>query len=347
MVSTAEIINSSCLVYVDQDKSGIYRKGSAGHFYYVDIAGQRITNEADLNRIKALVLPPAWKEVWISPSRNGYLQATGIDSLGRKQYRYHPEWVSRRSEKKYFNLLEFGKALPAARKKIVIDLKRRVFDERKVLALCVALLQQTLIRMGNESYKRKHGSYGLTTLKDRHLKEKDDKTFLCFTGKKGVRQEVELSDKTLIRLVKRCKNIPGQELFQFYTRDGRHSAIDSGMLNAYIREITGGDFTAKDFRTWGGTLEMFCQLTCFSMQYPEVSKKKIMVEALDQVALKLGNTRAVCKKSYVDPRLLQAFEKGTLQPYLHKAGCKQRVMTKGMYPEEKILLQFLCHFPTS
>ena len=332
MVPTSEIIDSSNLVFVHPTMPGIYRKGSPENFYYVDKHGDRIKNEADLGRIKKLVLPPAWKDVWISPKKNGYLQATGIDVIGRKQYRYHADWTSRRSDQKYFRLLEFGKALPNARRQIAKDLRRANFDERKVLAICSEVMQKTLIRIGNESYKKAYGSYGLSTLKDQHFKQNGTKTILSFIGKKGVKQEVELNNKQLIKLVKQCKDIPGQELFQFYIQGSAHKAIDSGMINNYIREITNCDFTAKDFRTWGGTLEALRQLACFTKEYPEMSKKKVIVEVLDAVAYKLGNTRAVCKSSYVYPALIEAFENDKLTKYLKKINTGN---------DEKVLLQFL------
>ncbi|SFG74105.1 DNA topoisomerase IB [Pedobacter insulae] len=342
MVPTSEIIASSSLVFVHPQMPGIYRKGKPGSFYYVDKTGARISAEADLERIKKLVLPPAWREVWISSKKNGYLQATGIDVAGRKQYRYHPEWTSRRSDQKYFRLLEFGKVLPTARKRIARDLRRKNLDERKVLAICTDVMQKTLIRIGNESYKKNYGSYGLSTLKDQHFKEHNSKAMLSFVGKKGVKQEIELNHKNLIQLIKRCKDIPGQELFQFYTENGKaHRPVDSGMINNYIREITNCDFTAKDFRTWGGTLEALRQLACYTEQYPEMSRKKIIVEVLDEVARKLGNTRAVCKSSYVYPILLERFEKGELGKYLKKINTRESKSAAAIENDEKVLMKFL------
>ncbi|MBC7615337.1 MAG: DNA topoisomerase IB [Pedobacter sp.] len=341
MVPTSEIIDSSNLVFVHHTMPGIYRKGKIGNFYYVDKNGERIKNELDLKRIEKLVLPPAWKEVWISPKKNGYLQATGADAAGRKQYRYHTEWTSRKSDHKYFRLLEFGKALPNARKQIARDLKRKQLDERKVLAICSEVMQKTLIRIGNESYKKAYGTYGLSTLKDQHFNQNGDIAMLSFVGKKGVKQDVKLNDKNLIKLVKQCKDIPGQELFQFYTQENSHKAIDSGMFNNYIKEVTNCDFTAKDFRTWGGTLEALRQLACFSAEYPEMPKKKVIIEVLDAVARKLGNTRAVCKSSYVYPGLLQAYENDGLTKILKKVNIKNINSALGMENNEKVMLKFL------
>lgn len=341
MVQTLEEIKASKLTYASDSQPGIYRKGKPGHFYYVDKDGKRISDDEQLGRIKALVIPPAWTNVWIAVRKSAYLQVTGLDAAGRKQYRYHPDWTSRRSDSKYFRLLEFGKVLPQVRKSIARDLRRKAFDEQKVLAICMQVMLKTLIRVGNESYKQLYGSYGLTTLRDRHVKINGNHLRLKFTGKKGVQQDVDLNDKTLARLVKQCRDIPGQDLFQYYTADGIHKPIDSGKINCYIREITGSDFTAKDFRTWGGTLEALRQLAkCYTAE-PERPKKKVIVEVLDCVAGKLGNTRAVCKSSYVYPVLLEAFENEQLGKYLKKINTSPSTSATAMENDEKVLMTFL------
>ncbi|WP_276089081.1 DNA topoisomerase IB [Pedobacter sp. JY14-1] len=348
MPESIEAIESAGLTYANDSQPGISRKGSPGKFFYIDHEGNRIKDEKQLARIKRLVIPPAWTNVWIARKSNAYLQVTGYDGAGRKQYRYHPEWTSRRSDSKYFRLLEFGKALPAARRHIARDLRRKAFDERKVLAICMQVMLKTLIRVGNESYKQLYGSYGLTTLRDKHVKIDGSQLLISFTGKKGVKQNVRLNDRTLVRLVKQSRDIPGQELFQYYTQGGQHRAIDSGKVNAYIREITGCDFTAKDFRTWGGTLEALRQLarccsedTAAMTRASERSKKKIIVEVLDCVASKLGNTRAVCKSSYVYPVLLEAFENDQLSRYLKKISGSRGESQADLENDEKVLMQFL------
>lgn len=342
MFQTLEEIKESGLVYVTDSKPGIYRKGKPGKFHYEDKNGKVVKEEHHLERIRALVLPPAWTSVWISPTKNGYLQATGIDAAGRKQYRYHASWTSRRSDQKYFRLLEFGKALPLARKRIAKDLRRKEFDEQKVLAICLEFMQKTLIRIGNESYKQLYGSYGLSTLRNKHVKIEGNQLKLSFVGKKGVQQELNLNDKTLSKLVKRCMEIPGQDLFQYYTTDHERRSIDSGKINNYIKEITGDDFSAKDFRTWGGTLEAMRQLAiCCSNVEEQQPKKKVIVQVLDCVASKLGNTRAVCKSSYVYPLLLEAFENDTLGKYLKKINVNRAHTRLGMENDEKVLMQFL------
>jgi DNA topoisomerase-1 len=342
MIYTPEEIKESGLVYVTDSMPGIYRKGTSGNFNYQNQDGEKIKDEEQLARIKSLVLPPAWTNVWIAAKKNAYLQATGLDAAGRKQYKYHPKWTSRRSDHKYFRLLEFGKALPSARKRIAKDLRRPVYDEQKVLAICVQVMQKTLIRVGNESYAQLYGSYGLSTLRNKHAKVNGNTLRLKFVGKKGVKQEVALNDKNLAKMVKRCMEIPGQDLFQYYTEGGEHRAVDSGKINNYIREITGSDFTAKDFRTWGGTLEALRQLAICSLNVEEErTKKKIIVEVLDCVAGKLGNTRAVCKSSYVYPLLLEAFEDDKLAKYLKKMHTGNAETMAAMENDEKVLMQFL------
>lgn len=341
MTGTLEEIKESGLVYLRDSQPGIYRKGKPGKFYYVDSGGSRILDAVKLDRIKALVLPPAWTNVWIAPKKNAHLQATGIDVAGRKQYKYHTDWTSRRSDSKYFRLLEFGKVLPLARKRIARDLRRKELDEQKVLAICLQVMQKTLIRVGNEAYKQLYGSYGLSTLKDKHVKINGHVMKLSFVGKKGVKQEMLLNDKTLSRLVRKCRDIPGQDLFQYYTNGNEHRQIDSGRINNYIKEVTGSDFTAKDFRTWGGTLEALRQLAICSTAIDEKPKKKIIVEVLDCVAAKLGNTRAVCKSSYVYPLLLQAFEDNQLGKYLNMIHMEQPNSIKALENDEKVLMKFL------
>lgn len=341
MVPASEIIDSSSLVFVNPTEPGIYRKGKPGKFYFEDHKGNRINNETDLERIKKLVLPPAWTDVWISAKKKGYLQAVGIDAAGRKQYKYHQEWVERKSSHKYFRLLEFGKVLPKARKQIKKDLSRKKFDERKVLAICLQVMQHTLIRIGSENYRKLYGSYGLSTLKDQHFKQNGDQFTLSFVGKKGVKQDVKLTDKSLAKLIQKSKDIPGQELFQYYINEKEHRSIDSGMINNYIKTITGSDFTAKDFRTWGGTLEALRQLAKCATANPEMSKKKVIVEVLDCVANKLGNTRAVCKSSYVYPLLLENFENEGLTKYLKKINTVKPSSLTAIENDEKVLLSFL------
>lgn len=343
VLETEELLVETGLVYITDSAAGITRIKETTGFTYIDAKGDQITQIKVLERIKKLAIPPAWENVWIAAKANAHLQATGIDQAGRKQYRYHQEWCRSRNENKYFNLLEFGTKLPQFRKNIKKDLRRRTLDERKVLAISVNMMQKTLIRVGNESYKQLYGSYGLTTLRDKHVKIDGNTLRLTFRGKKGIFHEISLNDRNLARLVKKCRDIPGQELFQYYTPDGEKRSIDSGKINRYIKEITDCDFTAKDFRTWAGTLEALRQL---KGEYPDnlTKRKKRVNEALDHVAGMLGNTRAICKKSYVFPILLEAYESGDLLPYLKKLNNEPKIATdKGLTHDEKVLLSFLKH----
>ena len=342
MASEQETLDETGLVYASDSHSGISRKRSGKSFIYTDKKGHNITDDKTLDRISKLVLPPAWTNVWISDKKNAHLQATGIDAAGRKQYKYHNDWANHRNETKYFRLLEFGNKLPDFRKNIRKDLRRKELDERKVLAISVNMMQKTLIRVGNESYKQLYGSYGLTTLMDKHVKINGNSLKLSFKGKKGVMHEIDISDKGLARLVKKCRDIPGQELFQYYTSDGDRKSIDSGKVNSYIREISCCDFTAKDFRTWAGTMHAVKYLAEF--EYPDsvASRKKMIITAIDKVAAKLGNTRAICKKSYVFPAILDEYESGSLVPYSKRIS-KSSDFTgeKGLNHDEKVLLSFL------
>lgn len=342
MTSEQETLEETGLVYASDSNAGISRKKSGENYIYTDKKGNKISDEKTLDRIKKLVLPPAWTNVWIAEKKNAHLQATGVDAAGRKQYKYHNDWARHRNETKYFRLLEFGNKLPEFRRNIVKDMRRKELDERKVLAISVNMMQKTLIRIGNESYKQLYGSYGLTTLRDKHVKINGNNLKLSFKGKKGVLHEINLFDKGLAKLVKKCRDIPGQELFQYYTPDGERKSIDSGKVNNYIREISCCDFTAKDFRTWAGTMHTMKYLAEFEYPNNTTLKKKNIVTAIDQVAAKLGNTRAICKKSYVFPALLEEYESGSLLPYLKKLSKSSDIAgEKGLNHDEKTLLSFL------
>lgn len=342
MTSGEETLEETGLVYSSDSEPGISRRRSGKEFIYTDSQGKQVADLATLERIRKLVLPPAWTNVWISAKGNTHLQATGTDVAGRKQYCYHNDWVRHRNETKYFRLLEFGSKLPEFRKNILKDIRRRELDERKVLAISVNLMQKTLIRIGNESYKQLYGSFGLTTLRDKHVKINGNTIRLAFKGKKGVYQDISLSDKNLARLVKKCRDIPGQELFQYYTSGGERRSIDSGKVNNYIREVSCCDFTAKDFRTWAGTMQTMKYLADYEYPETEAQRKKVIVSVLDQVAARLGNTRAICKKSYVFPALLEQYENGSLKPWLKKLSRSPGLSSgQGLNHDEKVLLSFL------
>jgi DNA topoisomerase I len=310
-VKTAEAIN---LVYVTDEKPGIERKkkGDEFRFYY---QGEEIKDEEVIKRIRSLVLPPAWENVWICKMDNGHLQATGVDVKKRKQYKYHPGWNTLRNQTKFFRLLDFGKALPAIRLRLEQDLSKTGLSQEKVLAAVVMLMERTNIRIGNSVYEKLYGSFGLTTLKDKHVEITGTKMKFAFKGKKGVAHDISLKNKKLASIVAKCKDIPGKELFQYYDEAGKAQAIDSGMVNEYIKNISGADFTAKDFRTWAGTINAFLAFKEIGFAETVTAVKKNIVEALDKVAAQLGNTRTVCKKYYVHPAIISMYESKSLEKY--------------------------------
>ena len=308
----AEAVN---LVYVNDKQMGINRSRKGTGFVYT-CAGKQIKDKEVLLRIKGLVIPPAWEQVWISNLPNGHIQATGLDINGRKQYRYHPLWSALRSETKFFHLHDFGKMLPGIRKCIKAHLSLPGLPLQKVLATIVSLMEHTGVRIGNDVYEKLYGSYGLTTLKDQHIKINGNEMKFSFTGKKGVSQNFTLKNKKLARIVQQCRDIPGRELFQYYDEDGMKKAIDSGMVNNYIKTCCGQNFTAKDFRTWVGTLCAFETFIQFGCCEDVTETKKKIIETLDIVAKRLGNTRTVCKKYYIHPVIIDHYSNNTLNKYI-------------------------------
>ncbi|HEX8316403.1 MAG TPA: DNA topoisomerase IB [Flavisolibacter sp.] len=329
------------LVYVSDKDPGIIRqkKGSGFSYTYKD---ETVTDEKILERIKKLAIPPAWTKVWICKKETGHIQATGFDVKGRKQYRYHPQWNLMRNETKFHRLFEFGKVLPSIRLKVEEDLGKKELSEEKVLATVVSLMERTFIRIGNDDYEKLYGSYGLTTLKDNHVKVVGSTVQFSFKGKKGIYHNITLKNPKLARLVKQCRDIPGKELFQYFDRDGNRRSIDSGMVNLYIKEASGGDFTAKDFRTWAGTLHI---LQCFcSQENPETDTdcKRNILSALDEVSEKLGNTRTVCKKYYVHPGIIRLYEDRSLARYIKQLDdIEKNDHLTGLTSEERVLMKIL------
>jgi DNA topoisomerase-1 len=299
------------LRYVAEGRTaGIRRIGTLNRFRYVDARGRSVTDRAVLQRIRALVIPPAWRDVWICADPRGHLQATGRDARGRKQYRYHPLWREVRDEVKYGRLLAFAKALPRIRSRTKADLARRGLPREKVLAAVVQLLEKTLIRVGNEEYARQNRSFGLTTLRDQHAKVNGSSVRFEFRGKSGVQHAVDLNDRRLARIVKACRDLPGYELFQYVDEHGTRQVIDSCDVNEYVREISGEDFTAKDFRTWAGTVLAARQLAEAAKFSSNAEAKRNIVRAVEAVAQRLGNTRSVCRKSYIHPAIFDAYLRG-------------------------------------
>ena len=295
----------------DRALPGIRRIGTRSRVRYVDSSGQTVTNPETLQRIKSLVIPPAWTDVWICPDPAGHLQATGRDARGRKQYRYHPQWRAVRDEVKYGRLLAFAESLPRFRARTATDLRRAGLPRQKVLAAVVRLLERTLIRVGNEEYMRQNHSFGLTTMRSRHARVHGADVHFEFRGKSGISHAVDLHDARLAPIVKACRELPGHELFQYVDASGNRQSVGSADVNAYLREITGQPFTSKDFRTWGGTVLAACELAHVARPQTEQGTKQRIVDAIKVVSGKLGNTVAVCRKCYIHPAVLEAFTSGS------------------------------------
>ncbi|MGN6194557.1 MAG: DNA topoisomerase IB [Ginsengibacter sp.] len=329
------------LVYVTDKEPGIERRKKGDQFEYY-FNNELIKDDEELLRIKHLVIPPAWEKVWICKKENGHLQATGYDTKNRKQYRYHPQWNSLRNHTKYYRLHDFGKALPEIRLQLEKDLNDKQLSERKVLAAVVSLMERTNIRIGNAFYEKEYGSFGLTTLKDRHVTFNGNSVTFAFKGKKGVDHKIKLKSKKLAAIIKKCRDVPGKELFQYYDEEGNHHSIDSGLVNSYIREISHADFTAKDFRTWSGTVHAFLALKAIGCCETITEAKRKIVEALDIVSEHLGNTRTVCKKYYVHPLILSLYESRKLEKYIEELDKIEKDDNKAsLSPEEKMVMKIL------
>jgi len=336
-----EAAKAASLVYVNDKAKGITRQKKGDGFVYI-WDEKPLKEEKELERIKKLAIPPAWTNVWICPKKNGHIQATGYDLRNRKQYRYHELWNTLRNETKFHHLYEFGKLLPSLRLKLEEDFSKKELCQEKVLATVVSLMERTYIRVGNNDYEKLYGSYGLTTLKDKHVKVEGDQLRFSFTGKKGISHDIGLKSRKLAKAVKACRDIPGKELFQYYAEDGSRKPIDSGMVNAYIKEATGGDFTAKDFRTWAGTLNILRSFKAIGEAESEGDIKKNILAALDEVSEKLGNTRTVCKKYYVHPGIIRLYEEKSLSKYLKELDAIEKPDDlAGLTSEEKVLMKIL------
>ncbi len=338
-VKTAKAVQ---LIYTsDSEFEGIERRKYGKKFhYYKD--GERIKDSEEISRINKLVIPPAWENVWICALENGHLQATGIDAKQRKQYRYHPLWNALRNHTKFYRMLQFGMALPKIRLALEQDLSLKTLEKRKVLAVVVSLMERTNIRIGNNIYEKLYGSFGLTTLKDKHVDISGQKIKFSFKGKKGVFHDIDLKNRKLAKAVQNCKDIPGKELFQYYDEDGKRHSIESGMVNDYIKEISGEDFTAKDFRTWSGTVNALIAFKEIGMAESDKDYKSKVKEALENVASQLGNTATVCKKYYVHPLVINLYENNSIKKYLDELDEIEVDDGKsGLTKEEKIVMKML------
>ena len=329
------------LRYVSDSTPGYTRKKSGKGWSYYDPEGKLVKDKELVNHFNRLVIPPAYTNVWISPHQNGHLQFTGTDAAGRKQYRYHAQWSRIRNQSKYHRMQLFAAHLPAIRQQVDKDLSRHNLDHEKVVALVVRLMELTSIRVGNESYKKLYGSFGLTTLMNKHVKIEGATINFEFKGKKGVFHKVALHSRKLARLIKQCREIPGKELFQYYNEAGEHCTIGSGDVNHYLKEITGEDFTAKDFRTWAGSVSALYAFKEAGEFNTITECRKKIVSVLDEVALNLGNTRTVCKKYYVHPTVIKSYEDGTIFKYIAKLEEDKDVNGSELNMAERALLDLL------
>ena len=345
VVDPALVAQAAGLRYVSDMSPGIKRKRAGKYFSYIGLDGKPIHDAAELKRIRALAIPPAWTNVWICPKPNGHIQATGRDAKGRKQYRYHPRWRAVRDETKYHRMIAFGEALPAIRARVTQDLARPgKLSREKVLAAVILLLDATSIRVGNEEYARENRSYGLTTLRNRHVAISGSSIRFHFRGKSGKEHRVTIRNKRLARVVKDCQELPGHELFQYVDADQQPSTIESADVNAYLRQITGQDFTAKDFRTWTGTVAAAVALEQLGKPETETQAKKNINLAIETTANHLGNTKAVCRKCYVHPGIIDAYLEGTLLDTFQHYEVTEHALEKeheGLQPDEQNVLQFL------
>ena len=333
---------SAGLRHVHDSMPGIARLADGAGFRYADAHGAPVRDEATLARIKSLAIPPAWTEVWICARDNGHLQATGRDAKRRKQYRYHPRWRALRDEVKYERMLEFGKALPAIRRQVDAALKLPGLPREKVLATIVYLLQVTLMRIGNEEYARSNHSFGLTTLRARHVRIDGSAVEFRFRGKSGVYHAIKVEDKRLARIIARARDLPGQELFQYVDDDGATHSVDSADVNDYLRGISGEDYTAKDFRTWAGTVLAALALREFEQFDSQAQARKNIVRAIEAVAEKLGNTPSICRKCYVHPAVIDAYLEGAVLDTLRTRA--EQELAEGLHdlqPEEAAVLVLL------
>jgi DNA topoisomerase I len=330
------------LRYMSDAVPGITRRRVGKSFSYRAPDGRVLPNDGTKEWIRSLAIPPAWQHVWISPRRDGHLLATGRDARGRKQYRYHPRWRSLRDEAKFGRMLAFAQALPRIRDGVEAELRKPGLGRRKVLATVVRLLETTLIRVGNDEYARSNRTFGLTTLRNRHVKAEGSELRFTFRGKSGKRHAVTLKNRRLVNLIAKMRELPGQELFQYLDEDGVPQPIDSADVNAFLREIAGDEFTAKDFRTWAGTVLAAWALREFTAFDSEAAAKRNVTQAIERVASRLGNTPAICRKSYVHPEIVGAYLDGSLLASLRlEIETELREELAGLQPEEVAVLMFL------
>jgi DNA topoisomerase I len=342
MVDPTDVAESAGLTYVTDEAKGITRERAGDGFRYFKPNGQPLEDEAALERIRKLAIPPAWTDVWICTRANGHLQATGRDDRGRKQYRYHPQFRETSEQNKYEHMLEFARQLPAIRAKVAEHMALRGLPREKVLATVVHLLETTLIRVGNDDYAKQNKSYGLTTLRNPHVKVEGSQLRFHFKGKSGKTWRLQIKDRRVAKIVKACQDLPGQDLFQYVDEAGELRSVTSADVNAYLREITGSDVTAKDFRTWAGTVMAALALQEFEAFDTKATAKKNLKSAIERVAARLGNTPTICRKCYVHPEILNSYAEGSLLLEIKREVEKElRDDLAALKPEEAAVLSLL------
>ncbi len=328
------------LVFCSDSTSGFFRERVDPSFKYYDLKGKRITNAKILNRIKNLSIPPAWKNVWVCPKDNGHLQVTGLDEKGRKQYIYHPEWIRISQENKFNKMIDFGLSLPKIRGRVSYNLRGQGLDKKKILAVMVWLLENTFIRVGNEEYRQENNSFGLTTLRNRHVSVRGSRVFFAFKGKSGVFNRIEISNQIIAKTIKKCIELPGYQIFQFVDDQGNRHVIDSEDVNLFLKDATSNDFSAKDFRTWGAT--NLCSSHFY--QTGDFDDKKLLkrniLEAIKNAAHHLNNTVSVCRNYYIHPAIISTYEDKILVPHF-KTHSKQKSQVKGLAWNEYALIDLL------
>jgi DNA topoisomerase-1 len=337
-----ESAEAAGLRYVSDIMPGIRRRRAGRGFTYLRPDGSAINNGNELARIKALVIPPAWNEVWICPHPQGHIQVTARDARGRKQYRYHPKYRAIRDETKFGRILEFSDLLPALRDRVEQDLQLAGLPRDKVLASVVRLLEKTLIRVGNEEYARENKSYGLATMRRRHVEVSGHTLRFDFRGKSGLMHSVAVTDRRVARIVQHCQELPGQELFQYLDDDDKRQTIDAGDINDYLKRASGREITAKDFRTWSGTMLAAFELRALGPGQTEKEARANVVKAVDKVAKRLGNTRAVCRKYYIHPVVLESYLQGSIPPIPPQPSDPKRERPSGaLRRDELAVLEFI------
>jgi DNA topoisomerase-1 len=340
-IDPVESARAAGLTYVSHESPGITRRRAGHGFTYLDAQGKPTHDPETLARIRALVIPPAWEDVWICPSPRGHIQAVGRDARGRRQYRYHDKFREVRDANKYGHMLRFVKALPKIRRHVQRDLRENGMPREKVLAAVVKLLETTLIRVGNEEYAHQNNSYGLTTIHNNHARVHGSTIEFRFRGKSGVKHAIDLTDPRLAKIVRKCQDLPGEELFAYLDENGAAHDVRSEDVNAYLRQITGEDFTAKDFRTWAGTVLAARALQEFERVDSQAARKKNVVRAVESVAKRLGNTKAVCRKCYIHPQIIESYMDGSLIDHLHHQAEQLLKPLHHLHPEEAAVLVLL------